>query len=259
MALTITGLRPKEDQRRQAIMLDRLTMRHERRIRAEIARAMYAAAKAIENRDAAATVQIATDHQRRMGVILEQTWRTSIAEFERYFTQAAPKHVAARLIERKDILQDLLARDVFGFYVQRYGGTLIQQITTTTMADINAIVAEGFADGLTEKQLATAIRRVAPVKSASRSQTIARTETHRASQFTAAAIAQTTAAPMLKQWVPAGGERTRTAHAAMAGAPPIPMDQPFIVDGEALMYPGDPNGSAGNTINCRCIVVYVFS
>jgi len=33
---------------------------------------------------------------------------------------------------------------------------------------------------------------------------------------------------------------------------PIPMDEPFIVDGEAMMHPHDPAGSARNIINCRC-------
>lgn len=33
---------------------------------------------------------------------------------------------------------------------------------------------------------------------------------------------------------------------------PIPVDKPFMIDGEALMYPKDPSGSAANTINCGC-------
>ena len=28
----------------------------------------------------------------------------------------------------------------------------------------------------------------------------------------------------------------------------------FDVDGEQLAYPGDPSGSAGNVINCRCTI-----
>ncbi len=30
------------------------------------------------------------------------------------------------------------------------------------------------------------------------------------------------------------------------------VGDPFLVSGESLMYPGDPAGSAGNVINCRC-------
>jgi hypothetical protein len=29
---------------------------------------------------------------------------------------------------------------------------------------------------------------------------------------------------------------------------------PFVVGGEELMYPRDPNGSAENTINCSCLL-----
>jgi len=34
-------------------------------------------------------------------------------------------------------------------------------------------------------------------------------------------------------------------------------DEAFDVDGEALMYPGDPNGSPENVINCKCIISIV--
>jgi hypothetical protein len=33
----------------------------------------------------------------------------------------------------------------------------------------------------------------------------------------------------------------------------------FIVEGEALMYPRDPSGSAGNTINCHCMMAPFFA
>jgi hypothetical protein len=37
----------------------------------------------------------------------------------------------------------------------------------------------------------------------------------------------------------------------------VPLDKPFNVSGQNLMFPGDPNGSAGNVINCRCSVAQV--
>lgn len=60
-------------------------------------------------------------------------------------------------------------------------------------------------------------------------------------------------------WQAADDLRTREEHLKAGekydpkwGGKPIPVDQPFIVGGEELMYPGDPAGSAWNTINCRC-------
>jgi hypothetical protein len=37
----------------------------------------------------------------------------------------------------------------------------------------------------------------------------------------------------------------------------VGKDEPFIVMGEQLDYPGDPVGSAGNVINCRCTQIYI--
>lgn len=59
-----------------------------------------------------------------------------------------------------------------------------------------------------------------------------------------------------KYWLSFSDDRTREEH-AQAGDDygpddAIDVDEAFEVDGEQLMYPGDPNGSADNTINCRC-------
>jgi len=60
-----------------------------------------------------------------------------------------------------------------------------------------------------------------------------------------------------KSWITAGDEHVRAAHkqAGLNYAAPIPLDQPFIVAGESLAHPGDPAGSAGNIINCRCLEI----
>lgn len=58
-----------------------------------------------------------------------------------------------------------------------------------------------------------------------------------------------------KTWVTAGDERVRPDHAEADGQA-VPLDQPFDVGGEQLMYPGDPQGSLEQIANCRCVVVY---
>jgi hypothetical protein len=42
----------------------------------------------------------------------------------------------------------------------------------------------------------------------------------------------------------------------MAGKGAIELGARFEVDGESLDRPGDPSGSAGNIINCRCGIIY---
>jgi uncharacterized protein with gpF-like domain len=50
----------------------------------------------------------------------------------------------------------------------------------------------------------------------------------------------------------------RPGHIAADGQV-VDVDQPFIVEGEALMFPRDPSGSAENTIGCHCVQSPYFS
>ena len=54
-----------------------------------------------------------------------------------------------------------------------------------------------------------------------------------------------------KAWLTRRDASVRQSHAA-ADRQQVPVSEPFQVGGEALMYPGDPNGSAKNVIRCRC-------
>ena len=59
-----------------------------------------------------------------------------------------------------------------------------------------------------------------------------------------------------KEWSTALDGRERASHRAADGQT-VPYDQPFIVQGEELMQPGDRNGSASNVVNCRCAAIPV--
>lgn len=64
---------------------------------------------------------------------------------------------------------------------------------------------------------------------------------------------------ILKQWVATSDGRTRDEHSDADGQF-VPVDEPFEVGGEELMFPGDFSlgASAWNTVNCRCTVVYII-
>ncbi len=55
----------------------------------------------------------------------------------------------------------------------------------------------------------------------------------------------------IKHWETQTDGKERADHLD-ADHQPQPLGQPFIVGGEALMFPGDPLGRADNVINCRC-------
>lgn len=59
-----------------------------------------------------------------------------------------------------------------------------------------------------------------------------------------------------RMWVAILDERTRDWHAEADGQE-VGVNEPFIVNGEELDYPGDPNGSDDNIINCRCASIPV--
>ena len=65
-----------------------------------------------------------------------------------------------------------------------------------------------------------------------------------------------------KVWISVQDSRTRRRpkdkydHLHMEGIRVDAKDS-FIVSGEEMMYPGDPKGSEGNVINCRCAVAQV--
>ena len=60
----------------------------------------------------------------------------------------------------------------------------------------------------------------------------------------------------IKTWISALiPGRTRPDHAAAHGQVRQRAEM-YDVGGEKLQYPGDPNGSPGNIINCLCTEVY---
>jgi len=116
------------------------------------------------------------------------------------------------------------------------------------------------ANGETVDQQAARVRHVLDVTGTqnwpARARTVAVTEVHRAYNMggTAAAlrIQQREAGPrLLKTWLSKHDSAVRVAHRLANGQVQF-VSQPFVVSGEALMAPGDPNGSPWNVINCRC-------
>jgi len=55
-----------------------------------------------------------------------------------------------------------------------------------------------------------------------------------------------------KTWIAILDNKTRAAHSS-ADSQEVSVNESFVVGGESLLMPRDPNGSPGNIINCRCI------
>jgi SPP1 gp7 family putative phage head morphogenesis protein len=119
-------------------------------------------------------------------------------------------------------------------------------------------LTNGILTGESIPQIAGRIRGVVETN-LSDSVRIARTETTKveaAARFEVGKEAQKMGFKVYKRWIATEDERTRPWHREADGQE-VPLDEPFIVGGEKLMYPGDENGSAGNVVNCRCTMITI--
>lgn len=57
--------------------------------------------------------------------------------------------------------------------------------------------------------------------------------------------------PTHKYWMATLDGRARGTHVAVDNEV-VPINEPFVVGGEAMMYPHSPGASAKNVVNCRC-------
>lgn len=118
---------------------------------------------------------------------------------------------------------------------------------------------------LTEVQIEQMVSRYRTRYVAYRAEVIARTESLRAisiGQYTSMVQAANEGyidrERMRRFWVHTRGPRTRPTHRLIDGMNPegVAIDEPFITPLGPLLYPRDPNGSAANTVQCRCRVRY---
>ena len=59
---------------------------------------------------------------------------------------------------------------------------------------------------------------------------------------------------MEQEWVATLDDRTRSAHVILDGQS-VPVGEPFIVNGQRIRYPGDPDAPGELIWNCRCTLV----
>jgi len=130
-----------------------------------------------------------------------------------------------------------------------------QSVASGLQRGINANIRLGALGDLSVSKLMGRIRKSVATQLVSIRRTL-RTETTRIFNLAHNALANVAnkaiKPTLLKQWLTVGDSRVRPSHRAAGRARPIPVSQLFAVGADRLRYPGDPRGSAGETINCRC-------
>lgn len=233
--------------RRQRALLDRLEARFAKSWQLEIARAMRASAK--EYADNQSIMLAIGKHRANVTQLLRRTYEVSGNEFAKPIYEKALSHGMVK----KDFENFLRLIESF---IRGVGATRVTQISKTTENQIRQAISEGVSEGLGAAAIASNIRANAPLIAGVRAAVIARTETHSASQWAQVEAIRDTGLVLRKEWVAANDERTRVFHGDANGQIVGP-DEKFLVGGEELEFPGDPNGSAENVINCRCVLNFV--
>lgn len=182
-------------------------------------------------------------------------WTTDTADVASGLYETIAAVAGQDIAERFGVAFDLSARYVTDF-IEARANQLAGHVTDTTYRAIQKALADGVLEGLGIDELAGRVRHVFDVASTSRAVTIARTEV--ISAYNGAATLEAAQLPedvvAGKEWVATRDSRVREEHADADGQT-VRVAEPFDVGGEQIDYPGD--GSAENSINCRCTVAFL--
>jgi len=141
-------------------------------------------------------------------------------------------------------------------------GLRIVSVHSTLIDAIIKVIADGYENNLSVAEITRNLQnRFGWFKY--QALRIARTETTTATNLATVLAAENSEYQLQKTWISAQDNRTRRPpkspfdHLDMNGVK-VDADRPFLVGGEELEYPGAPNGTSGNIINCRCKVVFTI-
>jgi|SRR5882672_4379276 len=143
-------------------------------------------------------------------------------------------------------------------FLDEKSGHAITEINGTTRERLMDELGDGLSKGESLGDLVARVRGVFRDRRAN-AQTIARTETAGAMNFGMLEGWKQSEIVEEKEWLTAQDDAVRETHAQTEADGPIPIDQPFRVGSDFLDFPGDPSGSAGEVINCRCTLLPVVS
>lgn len=117
--------------------------------------------------------------------------------------------------------------------------------------DVLPRIREGIKEGQTLEKTANSLKPEFVDMTQSQLQRISRTETHSVYNQSKHDTIMNSTAVIGKKWLSSGLSNSRPWHEEADGQTQYKED-PFIVDDEPLDFPGDPNGSPSNIINCSC-------
>ena len=172
-------------------------------------------------------------------------------------------------LQLKGIEDDIWMQMMNDWCLQECGKRITQVSAYTRQLvkeKVQAAIDRGISQGMSIRQISDDIMSKLPREynklTAWRAKRIAQTEVISASNMASVRAAEQTGLSMKKRWVtrPYGFalsiQNERHALLTDLEEQEPKLNEPFIVDGEPLQYPGDPAGSPGNVINCHCVQTF---
>jgi len=143
-------------------------------------------------------------------------------------------------------------------FLMIHGALKVKEVDETTINLIRRLLVKYQSQGLSvidqARQMVKDLSNSSYNKN--RALVIARTESTTAANYTSLTAGKEANYETEKEWLSIEDNRTRDSH-RVANGNQVGMDEFFIVNGEEMQYPGDPNGSASNNVNCRCSVLTI--
>ena len=140
-------------------------------------------------------------------------------------------------------------------YFRLIGGTKVTGIDQTTMDKVKTLLANILGQNLSRRDQAKLFEETLndPAFNRARSLVIARTESTTAANFGINMGAESSDYEVQKFWINTKDKRTRRSHLLMT-QDRIAINQPFLVGGVPMMYPGEVGAPAAEVVNCRCVM-----
>jgi len=144
--------------------------------------------------------------------------------------------------------------DILNYFRLNLYNKVVLPIAETTQEWIRKVLNEGIEKGWTIDQMVEEIIRKDYLDG--RVERILRTEINRAINYGNQLAAKAYEFRTKKRWIAVHDSRTRHHHLEADGQT-VEIDEPFNIGGEPMDFPGDPDASAENVINCRCVTEIV--
>lgn len=140
-------------------------------------------------------------------------------------------------------------------YFRLIGGTKVTGIDDTTRNIVKNLLANILGQNLSRREQAKLFEDSLndPAFNRARSLVIARTEATTAANFGINMGAESSDYEVQKFWINTKDKRTRRSHLLMT-KDRIALNQPFMVGGTPMMYPGEVGAPAAEVVNCRCVM-----